>query len=138
MVLQLARRAEQISSEMKQMIPPPVVEDQELGPLIDSYLSYEDYYKTMFPLLLAETWEEIFNEWKDSKRNEFRTYQNSSILLKSVDKVSRHQELMALTFQSKKNKQQKNIFFKVFNILIILVLMDSGHKEKLSFSVLQS
>ncbi|RNA04646.1 putative helicase senataxin [Brachionus plicatilis] len=87
------------SGEMKQVAAPPVVDDQELGPLIDSYLSYDDYYKTMFPLLLAETWEEIFHEWKEAKRHEPKRYQNSPIWLKSVDKVSRHQELMALTFQ---------------------------------------
>lgn len=91
-------------SEKKQIAPPPVVQDQELGPLIDSYLSYEDYYKTMFPLLLAETWEEIFNEWKETKRHEMKTYQNSPIWLKSVDKVTKHQEIMALTFQSIFNK----------------------------------
>lgn len=99
------------SCEMKKAVPPPVVDNQELEPLIDSYLSYEDYYKTMFPLLLAETWEEIFNEWKDSKRHEVKTYQNSSICLKSVDKVAKHQELMELTFQSMIKKTILLVFF---------------------------
>jgi hypothetical protein len=48
-----------LEEQEKQNKPPPVVDDNELIPLVDRYVSYDDYYKTMFPLLLLETWEEV-------------------------------------------------------------------------------
>ncbi|CAF0885667.1 unnamed protein product [Brachionus calyciflorus] len=87
-------------SEFKNVAQPPVViPSDNVGPLIDNYLSYKDYYKTMFPLLLSEIWEDIFRDWRETK-NEIKLYQNSPIFLKSVDRVAKHAELIALTFQS--------------------------------------
>ena len=37
----------------------PLVDDSELTPLVDRYLSYDDYYKAMVPNLLLETWEDV-------------------------------------------------------------------------------
>lgn len=78
---------------------PPVVDINELIPVIDNYLSYDDYYKTMFPLLLSETWEDIFKNWRDIK-NDKKTYQNMPIWLKAVDKIDSCPDLVVLTCQS--------------------------------------
>ena len=75
-------------------LPPIIDQQKELFPIVDKFKSYDDYYKTMFPLLLLETWEEITKAWRElqiiNERNEKKSYykqQDVPILLKSVDKL---------------------------------------------------
>ena len=86
--------------------PPPVVD--ELFPMVDKFKSYDDYYNTMFPLLLSEMWEEITKSWREQKQNrpEKRSYNNSHIWLKSTEKLGNEDkpaqsELIQIIFQSK-------------------------------------
>ena len=82
-------------------MPPPVVSDQELMPMVHLYTSYDDYYKAVFPLLLLETWEELSRAFKELKsRNEQRTFDNP-IWIKSFQLVDGF-EIVALTCQSNK------------------------------------
>ncbi|XP_052808516.1 uncharacterized protein LOC128237216 isoform X2 [Mya arenaria] len=61
-------------SGQKKIPPPPVTNDlrghneHQLFALIDRYLSYSDYSdRFMLPLLLHETWESCYNEWREGK-----------------------------------------------------------------------
>jgi hypothetical protein len=83
--------------------PPPVVNDDELLPLIDSYLSYADYFKAMFPLLLCETWEDIYRTWKERKAivaQQRQGEESTSIWIKSFSQLERNSGLITLTCQS--------------------------------------
>ncbi|XP_048239585.1 serine-rich adhesin for platelets-like [Haliotis rufescens] len=48
--------------------PPPILKPEEcVYPLLESYTSLEDYQTIMTRLLLMETWDMIFKEWKQKK-----------------------------------------------------------------------
>ena len=83
---------------------PPIIDDKkELHINVDKFVSYGDYYKYMFPMLLLETWEEIRNSLKEQqkKSKEKRTYQNAPIWLKEIHKYNENSNLVKLVFQSK-------------------------------------
>jgi superfamily I DNA and/or RNA helicase len=76
---------------------PSIIDNKELIMLTDSFTSYSDYYKSMFPLLLLETWEEMFKEQKRKLSNS-RTYQNAPIWLRTVEKTD-NIEVVKFIFQ---------------------------------------
>lgn len=82
--------------------PPPVVTDEErkrLGPIVESYLSFKDYFTTMFPLLLSETWHEITRPWREMyHKKERKTYQSMPLWF---IQTSENKELSVFTCQSK-------------------------------------
>ncbi|XP_052087239.1 probable helicase senataxin isoform X2 [Mytilus californianus] len=53
--------------EKHQTAPPDVEEAYHVSHLLDSYDSYEDYFKTLFPHLYLETWETCVRSWQESK-----------------------------------------------------------------------
>ncbi len=76
-------------------------EKKILGPIVENYLSYNDYFTTMFPLLLSETWQEITRPWKEMYiKKERKTYQSMPLWLKQKDRTSDHPDLMVFTCQS--------------------------------------
>ena len=55
---------------------------------VDKYVKYEYYFKTYFPFLLLETWEEISKAYREnihSKKE--KTYSNNPFWLRSLDKT---------------------------------------------------
>ncbi|CAG2233641.1 unnamed protein product [Mytilus edulis] len=51
--------------EKHQTAPPDVEEAYPVSHLLDSYDSYEDYFKTLFPHLYLETWETCVRSWQE-------------------------------------------------------------------------
>ncbi|CAH1800066.1 unnamed protein product [Owenia fusiformis] len=47
--------------------PPPVVDEKKIWPLLDVYESYSDYCELMTSLLLLETWQSIWKDWKEGQ-----------------------------------------------------------------------
>jgi hypothetical protein len=54
---------------------------------VDKYVKYEDYYKTNFPFLLLETWEEISKAYRENVHSKKeKTYGSIPIWFKSFDR----------------------------------------------------
>ena len=86
-------------------IPPIIDKEKELFPIVDAFKSYDEYFKTMFPLLLLETWEKITEKWKNQiktlvKRNTnlFNQKKKSIFSLKEIKNIDNKK--MHLIFQS--------------------------------------
>lgn len=82
---------------------PPIVEfTKEIFPVVDYFNTFKDYYKTMMPYLLLETWEEIRQEMREQRKKaiEKKTYQNSLMWLKSLEKINENTAIKII-FQSK-------------------------------------
>ena len=80
---------------------PPIIGPNELYPIVDKFKSYDDYYKTMFPLLLLETWEEISNAWRENHaENERRRSSNVPIWLKAIENFDKTHRIIKFVFQS--------------------------------------
>ena len=51
----------------KLQILPPVVEENTVWPLLETYDSFDDYYAIMKPLLLLETWQQVSFRWDSAE-----------------------------------------------------------------------
>ena len=79
---------------------PPIVLNDEITPIIELYISYEDYYKAMFPLLLLEIWAEITRAWKELKQDKNAAGKSMPMWLKETEKNTKNPELNNLVCQS--------------------------------------
>ena len=98
-----SRQTAQVKIIKETDLPPIVDFRTEIFPVVDGFNSYRDYYNTMLPYLLLETWEEIRNELREhqQRHNEKRTYQSAPIWLKSIEKNKENNDIVKLVFQSK-------------------------------------
>lgn len=63
---------------------PPVVDNDVLNPMQLCYKSYEEYYKTVLPLLLLELWHQITKEFETIDKNPKRATVMCSIVNNSL------------------------------------------------------
>ena len=84
-----------------------------LAPHRDTYQSYDAYLATMFPLLLAETWQEICRDWRGEKsalddnddddasgERDLTAAAHNPLWVVAIDKSRLHNDLAILTCQS--------------------------------------
>lgn len=85
----------------KRLPPPPVVLNEELTPIVDKYVTYDDYHKAIFPFLLLETWEELSKAFRENLTNKKeKTYSNIPIWSKCIEKSDTFREMSILKCQS--------------------------------------
>ncbi|CAH1800065.1 unnamed protein product [Owenia fusiformis] len=87
--------------------PPPVVDGKKVWPLLDVYESYRDYCELMNSLLLLETWQSIWKDWKEVQNS---NVQNLAI---STVKCGYSKDIFNFELQSiisgKNNRNQLNV-----------------------------
>jgi len=86
----------------------PIVKDNELMPIVEKYVNYDEYFKTIFPFLLLETWEEISRAYRDNLYNKKnKRYNDIPIWIKEIDKRGSYNEMNILVCQSNKIVKQE-------------------------------
>lgn len=94
----------------------PVVQDNELTPIVDKYVNYDEYYKAIFPFLLLETWEEISKAYRENLNcKKEKTYGNIPIWSKVIEINESFSDMSILTCQS--NKYLKYLIGPVLTFL---------------------
>ena len=79
----------------------PVVANEELMPIVDKYVNYNEYHKAIFPFLLLETWEEISRAFRDNlAKKKDKVYSNIPIWSKCIEKSETFPEMSILKCQS--------------------------------------
>ena len=67
----------------------PIVHDNELMPLVEKYVNYDEYYKTIAPFLLLEIWEDLSRAYRENIHSQKpKTYNNSPIWFKQVERTN--------------------------------------------------
>lgn len=65
MLLMLEWRVSWLGQQLKTNPPPPIC--RALKKVANTYICFEQYYNTYFPLMLLDSWHRIFVSWKDIK-----------------------------------------------------------------------
>ena len=90
-----------LMEQEKHTEPPPITKSYQAMPMIDNYVVFSDYYKAMFPLLLYETWEEIYREYKEmTHKKERRTYQDMPLWYRATENCPEYPKMNIIRAQT--------------------------------------
>ncbi len=70
-------------------------------PIVERYVNYDEYQKTMVPFLLLEIWEDISRAYRENMHSQKpKTYNNTPIWLKQVGRGNSSNSFSYLVCQS--------------------------------------